>query len=60
MKSQLPGLIFRRRSREVTDPRILAFARGLAMGALVGAAVAGSTIWNRRHHHAGRAGRRNP
>jgi hypothetical protein len=25
------------------------FARGLVLGALVGAAIAGSTIWQRRH-----------
>ncbi|MGD0017675.1 MAG: hypothetical protein ABSD62_00285 [Candidatus Limnocylindrales bacterium] len=31
-----------------SDPRLLAFARGLALGALVGAAIAGSTLWNRR------------
>jgi len=26
------------------------FMRGLALGALVGAAIAGSTLWNRWHH----------
>jgi hypothetical protein len=31
-----------------TDRRLMAFARGLALGALVGAAIAGSTLWNRR------------
>ncbi|HET9521771.1 MAG TPA: hypothetical protein VFO73_12040 [Candidatus Limnocylindrales bacterium] len=31
------------------DPRPATFARGLAIGALVGAAIAGSTIWQRRH-----------
>lgn len=31
-----------------TDPRAATFARGLVLGALVGAAVAGSTIWQRR------------
>ena len=30
------------------DERASAFARGLALGALVGAAIAGSTIWQRR------------
>ncbi|HEX5015451.1 MAG TPA: hypothetical protein VFV72_14995 [Candidatus Limnocylindrales bacterium] len=30
------------------DPRAAQFVRGLALGALVGAAVAGSTIWQRR------------
>lgn len=30
------------------DPRPATFARGLALGALVGAAIAGSTIWQRR------------
>jgi hypothetical protein len=29
------------------DPRLLAFARGLAIGALIGAAIAGSSIWRR-------------
>jgi hypothetical protein len=33
--------------RRSTDPRLVAFARGLALGALVGAAIAGSTIWSR-------------
>jgi hypothetical protein len=36
------------------DPRVATFARGLVLGALVGAAIAGSTIWQRRH------GRANP
>ena len=31
------------------DQRATTFARGLALGALVGAAIAGSTIWQRRH-----------
>ena len=31
------------------DVRASTFIRGLALGALVGAAVAGSTIWQRRH-----------
>ncbi len=30
------------------DPRAGSFARGLVLGALVGAAIAGSTIWQRR------------
>jgi hypothetical protein len=30
------------------DPRPATFVRGLALGALVGAAIAGSTIWQRR------------
>ena len=38
------------------DQRATTFARGLALGALVGAAIAGSTIWQRRHaSHARRA-----
>jgi hypothetical protein len=40
-----------RRSRKtesrLADPRLLAFARGLAIGALIGAAIAGSSIWRR-------------
>lgn len=31
------------------DARASNFARGLVLGALVGAAVAGSTLWQRRH-----------
>jgi hypothetical protein len=31
------------------DQRATTFARGLILGALVGAAIAGSTIWQRRH-----------
>jgi hypothetical protein len=33
---------------ESEDPRAAQFVRGLAVGALVGAAIAGSTIWQRR------------
>jgi hypothetical protein len=36
------------------DERASTFARGLALGALVGAAIAGSTIWQRRHVRAPR------
>jgi hypothetical protein len=35
------------------DRRASTFARGLALGALVGAAIAGSTIWQRRRASAG-------
>jgi hypothetical protein len=31
-----------------SDPRLVRFARGLAIGALIGAAIAGSTFWMRR------------
>ncbi|HET7702222.1 MAG TPA: hypothetical protein VFK35_02405 [Candidatus Limnocylindrales bacterium] len=34
------------------DRRASTFARGLALGALVGAAIAGSTIWQRRRANA--------
>ena len=34
------------------DERAATFAKGLALGALVGAAIAGSTIWQRRHARA--------
>jgi hypothetical protein len=34
------------------DERASTFARGLGLGALVGAAIAGSTIWQRRHARA--------
>ncbi len=30
------------------DPRLAQFLRGVTMGALVGAAIAGSAIWRRR------------
>jgi hypothetical protein len=40
---------------EERDQRASTFARGLALGALVGAAIAGSTIWQRR---TGRVGAR--
>ena len=33
---------------DIDDPRAGTFARGLVVGALVGAAIAGSTIWQRR------------
>ena len=36
-------------ARDEDDQRATTFARGLALGALVGAAIAGSTIWQRRH-----------
>jgi len=35
------------------DQRATTFARGLILGALVGAAIAGSTIWQRRHARPG-------
>jgi hypothetical protein len=31
------------------EERASTFARGLALGVLVGAAIAGSTLWQRRH-----------
>jgi hypothetical protein len=39
--------------QEDRDRRASTFARGLALGALVGAAIAGSTIWQRRTAHRG-------
>ncbi len=39
--------------RDDDDQRATTFARGLALGALVGAAIAGSTMWQRRHARAG-------
>jgi hypothetical protein len=38
-----------RGGHDADDRRASTFARGLALGALVGAAIAGSTIWQRRH-----------
>lgn len=37
---------------EERDQRTSTFARGVALGVLVGAAIAGSTIWQRRQAHA--------
>jgi hypothetical protein len=49
--AELARFIARRRMpASSADPRLVAFARGLALGALVGAAIAGSSIWNRRRH----------
>jgi hypothetical protein len=36
------------RSDEPEDPRLTAFERGLVLGALAGAAIAGSRVWGRR------------
>jgi hypothetical protein len=48
----LARLLTRRREPSRTaDPRLTAFARGLALGALAGAAIAGSTLWNRRRRN---------
>ncbi len=38
----------RQRTAGVLDPRLAPFLRGISIGALVGAAIAGSTIWSRR------------
>jgi hypothetical protein len=39
------------------DVRATTFVRGLVLGALVGAAIAGSTIWQRRHSRPANAAR---
>lgn len=44
----LGRLLWRRVEPADPDPRAAAFFRGLALGALVGAAIAGSSIWKRR------------
>ena len=36
------------------EERASTFARGVALGVLVGAAIAGSTLWQRRHAGASR------
>jgi len=36
------------------EERASTFARGVALGVLVGAAIAGSTLWQRRHAGAAR------
>ena len=42
------------------DPRAVTFTRGLMLGALVGAAIAGSTLWQRRHARQDRAAAAEP
>jgi hypothetical protein len=46
-----PGLIERILDLPADEDgqKAVTFARGLVLGALVGAAIAGSTIWQRRH-----------
>ena len=44
----LSRLLLRRMGPTGPDVRAVAFARGLTLGALVGAAIAGSSIWKRR------------
>ena len=39
-------------AQDPDDERATTFAKGLALGALVGAAIAGSTLWQRRHARA--------
>jgi hypothetical protein len=46
IRALLDALAGKRHSGE-PDKRWLAFARGLALGALVGAAIAGSSLWKR-------------
>jgi hypothetical protein len=41
-------LAYRRAPAGPSDPRLLAFARGLVLGALIGAAIAGSSLWSRQ------------
>ncbi|MGD0248471.1 MAG: hypothetical protein ABSB75_05385 [Candidatus Limnocylindrales bacterium] len=43
----LRRLLFGRGDSAEPDARLVAFARGLALGALAGAAIAGSRIWQR-------------
>lgn len=44
------------RAEHPTEPSTSGrFLRGLTLGALVGAAIAGSAIWDRRRKHEGRA-----
>jgi hypothetical protein len=54
MIAELWRFIVRRRTPDpAADPRLMAFARGLALGALVGAAIAGSRIWSGRRKNQG-------
>jgi hypothetical protein len=47
-RSPIQGLTDLSEFLEHEQPRVAKFLRGLAIGALVGAAIAGSTIWQRR------------
>lgn len=51
MSREEPGLIERILDLPADEDgqKAVTFARGLVLGALVGAAIAGSTIWQRRH-----------
>jgi hypothetical protein len=56
VSERLPDAI-RRLVPDLTDasdpPTVASFLRGLAVGALVGAAIAGSALLQRRRHQAG-------
>jgi len=47
-RSPIQGLTDLSEALAHEQPRMSKFLRGLAVGALVGAAIAGSTIWQRR------------
>ena len=47
-KSALDRMMGLRSGDGGDDPRAAQFARGLVLGAMVGAAIAGSTLWQRR------------
>ena len=42
------------------NPRLAQFVRGVALGAFVGAAIAGSTLWGRRRGGARRSSESSP
>lgn len=44
----LGRFLMRRAERTDPDARAISFTRGLVLGALVGAAIAGSSLWKRR------------
>lgn len=53
---RLPATILRALGDRVGVPEERpSFMQGLAVGALVGAAIAGSTLWNRMRHRADEA-----
>ncbi len=45
MTRLLAAVVGRRSPAPPADPRLVNFARGLAVGALIGAAIAGSSLW---------------
>ena len=48
MSRSIMAALSRRERERPADPRLVNFVRGVAVGALIGAAIAGSSLWRRR------------